>query len=373
VSPDLTFLILFVVVVVWTLLPLLPMFFELYRRTDVAPLAVPAHFEGDTPHFARRFRAYIDHQLEEMPAPLPTDKRRHLPDGTPVYVVDEATPFKSEYPEKRVPATPPRVTVTAVPVTIPAKTSALREVYAERWMEAGDSCVFRSVFGEESVDLGEKTCVLRWVHAADVLHAGADSQLYGRASAGDRLEIDEGCRFERLFAPEIRFGAGAARGRQRDTSSLRKLEPDLPPLPSTPVHRAGENGVDRRLPLRIVGDYQLPPRTLLERDLVVSGELRVGEGCVAKGSLKGTNGIALGEDVVVGGSVVTEGNLWLKAGCTVRGPLIAERDVFIERDCCIGAGGVQTTVTSARIYIEPGVTVHGTVWAREVGLVAALS
>jgi len=54
-------------------------------------------------------------------------------------------------------------------------------------------------------------------------------------------------------------------------------------------------------------------------------------------------------------------------------PLIAERDVFIERDCCIGAGGVQTTVTSARIYIEPGVTVHGTVWAREVGLVAALS
>ena len=64
------------------------------------------------------------------------------------------------------------------------------------------------------VELGDRSIVLRWIHAEGALHANGGSQLFGRTTAEIELQVDEGCCFERLYAPRIVFGAEAEQERR---------------------------------------------------------------------------------------------------------------------------------------------------------------
>ena len=57
------------------------------------------------------------------------------------------------------------------------------------------------------------------------------------------------------------------------------------------------------------------------------------------------------------------------ADSQVRGPVISESDVLIGANAVIGLPDTQTTVSASNIIVEDGVTVYGTLWAHEIGMV----
>jgi predicted acyltransferase (DUF342 family) len=349
--------ILLLALVIWTGVPFAPALLELYRRTDVAPLSVPRAHGNQTDHFALRFRDYIRAQLEAMGPLPPKTERAFLPDGTPLYVVNEERPFTSELPERRNPAPPPRVLCVNIPLEIPDGTTAFREIFAQCRLATGSACVFRGVFGEEDIRLGDRCVILRWVHSEKSLSVGNDGQLYGRASANEQIELHAGTRFERVTAPVILFSV-AGGDRAVEAAFQNQILPE--------AALTGDHGM--RL---IRGDHVIPAEDFSDGDIVVSGRLIVGERANVRGCLNAAEGVSVGRGARVKGAIVSRGSIWLAEGAESSGPLISEQEVYVERSCRIGSLAAPTTITAPCIYVEPGAISYGTIWPRGFGLVTS--
>jgi cytoskeletal protein CcmA (bactofilin family) len=77
----------------------------------------------------------------------------------------------------------------------------------------------------------------------------------------------------------------------------------------------------------------------------------------------------IGDQACIHGSVVSEAAVRLSPHSFVAGPILAEGDVRLMEESCVGAPGVLTTISCRRVHIAPGCQLHGTVWAREGGIV----
>jgi predicted acyltransferase (DUF342 family) len=348
-------------VVIWTTLPLLPALLELYRGQDAAPLNVPPVRHRDLRHFAWTFRDYVRGQLAQMdPAPAAgqQDRRLKLPDGTEVHIVSAKTPYVPDLVNRRKSASRERVLVSHEQLAIPDGVKELGEIYATGTLVGGSDCVYRAVFCEGNVDLGDRSVVLRWIHAEGAMHARVGSQLVGRTTAEGSLQVDEGCYFERLSAPRIQFGAEAA---------PQAATPDVAMAAESQRLSASDLALQR-----VDGDYAIPARTRLAGDLIVHGNVTVGEDCVLLGSLKAKKLAEIGRGTQVNGSIIAVGNLYVAPDCVIQGAIIGESDIFIDQRARIGSTAAPTTVTAERIYVAPGVVAHGLIWARRQGIVARL-
>jgi predicted acyltransferase (DUF342 family) len=355
-SPSVAIAALCTGVTVWAALPLLPAFIELYRRQDVVPLNVPPALR-DLRHFAWVFRDYVRGQLALIgPAPSDRqDRRLQFSDGTTLHVVNAITPYVTDIANRRRAAKRERVVVSTGPLVVPDGVKELGSVYVAGELVGGSACVYRDVFCEGNVELGARSVVLRWIHAEGGLHAGGDSQLLGRTTAGATLQVDDGCRFERLYAPRILFGTEAEQGGSG-------------PYVSTPEERQISSASEVALQ-RVVGDYAIPAHTRVAGDLIVHGNVSVGDHCLLLGSLKARKLAAIGRGTRVNGSIIAMGNLYVAPDCVVQGALVGESDIFIDERTRIGSEAEPTTVTAERIYVAPGVVSHGVIWARRQGFV----
>lgn len=340
------------------LLPLLPGLLELWRGRDLAPLSVIAEYDRDIRHFARGFRAYVLEQLDQI-GTLTRDTgmvEGRFRDGTPFLLVHDAItgppPLRSGRLEPLS-----QVLVVQSPLTLPTEMLATAEVYATVPIDGQRAVVYRALLGESDVWLGEESVVLRWIHSEADLRVGPRSRVFGRASAEGTLRLGEGCRFERIQAPRIEFGVLA-----QAPTALSHTVPDRRVTPYAQVEAISQRVV-------VQGDYRVPARAEFERHLVVQGDLWVEEGAHLRGNVKARGEIHLADGVRADGSLVCGGALVVGSGCRVCGPVISERDVFLLPRSVVGTRTAQTTISAPCIWIEPGVTVFGSVWPRDIGAV----
>jgi cytoskeletal protein CcmA (bactofilin family) len=211
--------------------------------------------------------------------------------------------------------------------------------------------------------LGPRAAILRWAHARTV-HALADCLLLGRVSAEEELVVEPGCRFSRLNAPRIVFGAvavpgGADRGPDRRAGLWRAPATAGPPRSALVAGRwvAG-------------GDVEIPAGEVFRGDLVVRGDLLLRRGAAVDGSVKAHGDVRLDPGAAVAGAIVATRSIHAVGRCAVGGPILAETEVKLGAGSVVGAPDAPATVSAPAIRIEPGVVVHGTAWAREDGTVS---
>ena len=230
--------------------------------------------------------------------------------------------------------------------------------YAGADMLAPEGSSFESLLGAGNVRLGAGSEVLHWAHADGRLEAEAGCTLLRRISAGGQVRLARDCCFERVGAPRIEFGE--------------------PPAAPTQIHAPAEQGAFDAIAgatlmgegfHRVAGNVVLPPDTAFEGSLVVTGSLVVGERACIAGDVKARCGVIIGAGARMLGAVTCERGIHILRDAFVRGPVIAETDVLIARGVVIGTKEDPTTVTAENVMIESGVVAHGTVWAREVGVV----
>jgi predicted acyltransferase (DUF342 family) len=209
--------------------------------------------------------------------------------------------------------------------------------------------VFRAVYAERDLSLGDGSQVLRWTHATGSLLVGAHSTLHGRVSSDRSVRLGNQVTFERIGAPVI--SAGAAQ------------EPPPPP-PSPPqawrlpkdARRIGDH-------VRIDGDLKIPEGVLVTDHLVVTGRLTIGLGAIVAGSLKAHRDIELGDEVQVRGSAVSRTRITLGRFAWIAGPTIAEQRVVLGGNAVIGSPGSPATVVATEIELDQGATVYGQISA----------
>ena len=319
------------------LLPFAPAWREWRRPTDVEPLPIPQDGDQDPYFHARRLR-------ERMAQLRAQGDGAFLP-------IDDVDPLDDTDARADLPI------LAARPVRTLGAVQTSRALYATDDLDLRGGAVLSQVLAEGRLDLGPRSRVTGWAHAGKELQLGENSVAAQRVSSEGVLRLAKGCCFERLHAPEVRFGEP----QQSDMPAQLLAEGDFGELPG--AARRGEKLV------RVEGACTLPDHTRFRGSLVVTGVLVIGEGTLIEGDVKARKGLQVGRGARVTGSVICENGLHVLPGASIEGPLVSETHLLVATGARLGLPGRQTTVSASALIVEEGVVAHGTVWARRAGVV----
>lgn len=342
-----TFLVLLAVTLLWMILPMLPALRELAWPTDVAPLKVVDRSAGYVAYFARNFRQYLDRQMAALPAEAQAgDYVGKLPDGTQFIRVHKS-------PESLVhevdAGTQNRLVVVDSSMTLSDDETFLMEVYARAPTIGGAGSVYRAIYADRELGLGERSTVLRWAHAGGILGVGSHSVLRGRITSDTAVVLGGNVVFERIGAPVISVGSERTPP-PAEPGTLKSWE--LPPG----ARKVGDH-------YRISGDLEIPGGVRVTTSLVVAGALSVGPGARVEGSLKAHRDVELGDGAQITGAVVARRRIMLGARAWVGGPVIAEERIRIGQSSVVGGPDLPATVSAPEVELMASATVYGQISA----------
>ena len=352
-NPYLAVAALILMVSMMLMLPLIPAFWELRRKSDARPLNVVQQNAGEIRHFASSFRDYIK-GLQPILQRCVADgisASGALPDGEEYVVLGRADePLMLALQQRDT--THPVMMAAGVDLVVPPSGTFSRDIYAGAQFIGGDKNSYRAILGETNVHLGASSRVTRWVHAVGDFTADAGCRLYGRISSDSLIRLRADCGFLRLNAPRIEIGNVAINRNANlpDSSSSR----------SAPVERFFHDG-----------DFEVRAGDVISGNMVIRGNLHIRSGARIRGSVKSTQDMVLDDGVSVEGSLISARKLRIGPNCAVHGPVVAERELAIGSGTRCGTLSLPTTVSAPRIEVEEAVVVFGTLWAREDGEVVA--
>jgi predicted acyltransferase (DUF342 family) len=229
----------------------------------------------------------------------------------------------------------------------------LRDLYVQGNARLGPGVRVRALAADGDLALGSECVVEDWIDTEATAWVGRRCDLGHSASAAKGLHVGEGCTFRRLWGLPVTVDASAST------------------VWSAPAGRGDMTIEDfvlwagRRL--------TLPPGLVLERDLVVHGEVLVGAGAVIRGSLKAHGAIHLGEGVQVEANVIGRRGIHIERGTRIAGCVYADGDVFIGPGAQVGRPqGFKSVYSAGHVTLAPDVLVFGWVVAERGGAVGRL-
>lgn len=338
------------------LLPFIPAYNEWRHPTDVAALPVTANYSSDIDHFARRLRSDAMAKLGRGPATgyEEFDLLQNFEEGQqPTGDVD------MRHAPKRLIARESIRSAHALQTSQP--------LFVDGSVNVGNAADFSALYCVGDIALGEQSHVRDWAHAEGALHMGANGSALRRISAGQSVELQGGVLFERVHAPSVHFGKPVSAPVTVDSANFDQSSQLLP------GNFADLPGAVRQTPVLylIRGDCVLAPHSLYTKSLIVTGLLTVSEGTTVIGDIKARAGIHMEKSASVRGAVTCEKTIHLGRQAQAWGPLVSETDIFISSGAVVGLPDALTTVSALNIIAVSGSTVHGTVWAHEIGMVKA--
>lgn len=235
---------------------------------------------------------------------------------------------------------------------IPGELICDREIFAEGRINIAHNAIVKSVLSHRDIAIGPRARVTRWVRSDRRLDVAEGACVKGWASAGIEIALARRARFEHLDAPRIVFG------RQAD-STTRIPQADTFIRFDPPSRRGEQLGNGRNL--------SVPPGHTVKGDLIVSGQLHIGDGCRIFGQLRADKGIVIGQAVQIEGAVYADGPISVGNDCLISGPLISRNELRLGAGSQIGKREALSTLTAETLIISEGCIAHGTVQAQRRG------
>jgi carbonic anhydrase/acetyltransferase-like protein (isoleucine patch superfamily) len=350
---------------VWFCLPLFPTIWEIRRRREARPLTVDRENDGEVRHFARRFKAYLESNFTRPTLRECIDQGNRVEgrfsDGTPFQIVAKNNFGWLRAAQNSRSAT--GIIIFTGRVVLPYRLEFVHGIYSADDIDCGNETLIRSLYAEHSARLRQRSVVLRWLHVDDELLVEDGCVLYGRASAEKSIFIGKNVEFERIHSPKILFQNGTA---ALPPTPIKSEVAALTPfnLERTHVNRMSENCFS------VDNDFYVPARTVVRGDFVVRGAVRIGQNARVEGSIKSHEDMRIEDGAVIEGSVISGRDLELGRACAVSGPAVASNRLTIHADCRIGTETHPTSAIAPFIFVDPGVSICGTVWARNYGKVS---
>jgi predicted acyltransferase (DUF342 family) len=319
--------------------PFLPGLIELRQGRDVAPLSIQSDNTKDPRHFGRAFRALLERHVPDHEGSLPLKTEIQLRRTESLEVYEELSVGPGE--------TSSSILVSTGNATI-GREARVGEIYATGDARVKEAARIRGLACDGSLVIQPGCVVERWIDSEGNASVGAGCDLGVSASAGGRLKLASGCRFQRLWGLPI--STGRASTDEVDQANEGR------PLEGAVVW------ADKWL--------SLPDGSVIKSDVITHGEVRVGAGSVVKGSIKAHGDIVLARGVTVEGNVVSRGSVRLERAVRVRGNLFVEKDLFIGPNARIGhRHGHKSAYSSGKITLSKGTLVYGRLFAESGGQV----
>ena len=325
-------------------MPFVPALREWQLPADCAPLPISRHYANEIDHFAVQFRDTVKAKI----AGSELDLAKHFD-----YVTEPAEAMDWSSQAHPLIAGQAIHSQTAICCQQP--------LYATAELECARDSSFAALYGEDAVRLGPYSEILEWAHAEGAISLGVACVALRRISSKVAINFSAQCCFERVNAPVIRFAELPEDTPQPEVMGGFLADIDLLP------------GAVRRTPNlhMIKGDCTLPPGHVFKGSLVVTGRLVIGNYTTIIGDVKVREGTIVGNGARVVGSLTCEDRIYILDHAQVAGPLISETDIVLGAGAVIGRMDAPTTVSAENIVAKSGAVAHGTLWARNVGVVWA--
>lgn len=322
--------------------PFLPAYREWQHPSDVDALPVSANYSSDIDHFARRFQADAMaklglgpstgfEQFDFVTAPLATMRWN---DANTRLIAKRSIDAETGIQSKR-------------------------QLYVQGDVRTGPDSSFSSLYASGNIDLGSSSQIHDWAHADGMLRLHENGVALRRVSAGMAIELGHEVWFERLQAPTLSFGLKADRmSAPIQVAQVASSYADLP------------HAIEQTPSLFLIrGDCILPEGCRYVGSLVVTGFLIIGKDTTVVGDIKAREGISISRRGHVEGAITCEKRIYVFKDAHAFGPVVSESDILLGARAVIGSLDALTTVTARNIIVEEGATVHGEVWAHDIGMV----
>ena len=327
-------------------LPFIPAILEWRRPSDVDALLVLTNYTSDIGYFSKRLYADVQAKLG-----------RGVSTGFEAFDFVEFPVDDMDWPQSRNRL----ISLQSIDTPFAIKNKNGQPLFVEGDLLTGPESIFSSVYSTGDIVLGHDSAVHDWAHADGLIQLGASSVALRRVSAGKSIELGLEAWFERLNAPAIYFGYRAAQSAIR--RSLPQQASSLAELPGA---------IEQTPTLFLVrGDCVIEAGKTYSGSLIVTGFLTIGQDSTVEGDIKARDGLSLGRRAQVKGAITCEKRIYLFKDARALGPVTSESDILIGARSVIGLPDSLTTVSALNIIVEAGATVHGAVWACEVGIVKA--
>jgi cytoskeletal protein CcmA (bactofilin family) len=324
------------------LIALRPAWQEWRHPTDVLALPVAPNYTSEIDHFADEFRQIALARMSGSPVP----KNQRF-DFLPA-VFDGA-----DWKDAKRPLISFSSIQTAKGIHCP------QTLFISGSMDGGEGNRFTGLFVQGGMRLGANSEIVEWAHSDDAMHFESGCTALRRISSSVAVEMDRECCFERVHAPVIRMGVGPV------PQSVR-AEPVLVQANFSDLNGA----IAQTSALTMIrGDCRLPSGRRYKGSLIVTGRLFIGEGTEIQGDVKARAGVVVGQQARIEGSLISEKQIQILEHAFIAGPVISETVILMGAHCRLGVPLRPTTVSAENILAEAGSIAHGTVWARDLGVV----
>lgn len=245
------------------------------------------------------------------------------------------------------------------PLTIvPRNMIFQKEVYCTQDICFAGDTVFRSLYTEKNLIIGNGTLIGRWADAEGTAAAYDNCDLGLSFTSASGLCIGNNCTFRRLYAPEILLGCypcDAFRFGVNNTFET-VLSPDA-------------KHVEERNIRYVLDDWKDESGTVPDT-LITDQDLTVTENLVVQGHIRSKKGVRLCEGAVVCGNVFAEENIVLGRGSRVLGVVFTQGSVTLEDGATVGyRGKITSLVARDRIFVSGKARVYGYVSCEKGGTV----
>jgi predicted acyltransferase (DUF342 family) len=321
--------------------PLVPGLLELRRPRDGKPLEVDPEYSRDPRYFGRQFRAQLLHRLERNPLePATCSLQDQLLIEPHLKILDTLT--LADHSNQSV------LLVARRNSTI-GENCLLGDCYFADGVTLGNGTTVTCLAADADTWIGSNCRVDQWVDIEGNLYVKDRCDLGKSATAEGKLQLEEGCRFHRLWGLPIQTAPS------KQKIFLQKTDV---PQPST---------IDQTV---VWGTHKLslPKDTILSRDLVVYGDLEIGENSSLFGNIKTHGTLIVGPGVRIEGNVFSRKNMFLGVNSQILGNLFSEREIHLASGTTVGDTFRQKSVIAAgQIRIESEVTIFGWVLTEKGG------
>jgi len=345
-SPLLAWTMLAAVTVPIFLLPLLPCWREWRSPTDLAPLVIVRDEVNNVHHFAEAFRDQVTRTSCRANATDSEDPPFHRTPGP-------ADTFAWDSAQQPV--------IVNGSLHIDDLLACTTPVYSSGDALLPGGARLPGLLCKGNATLGPGTIISEWAHADGTLSLGPGGMALHRLTAGVTLLLGKSTGFCRMHAPVIRFG-------MRENRAATPLSGTDCLSPAWPGLKLAACGPAR---YRANGDVRMPVNHYLEGSLIASAGVSLDDSAAIFGAVKARGDVRLGRGVQIHGALVCEGDIEIGPDCWIKGPIACEGDVRVAHGSRIGTAATPTTLAASRVLVEQGVIAHGTVWARNAGVVSA--
>lgn len=321
--------------------PLVPGLLELRRPRDGKPLGVDPEYSRDPRYFGRQFRSRLLHRLERNPLEPATDSLQGQLLIEPDLRIFDALNLTAKSTQS--------VLLIARRSSIIGDNCQIGECYFADGVTLGNGTTVTCLAADADTRIGSNCRVDQWIDIEGNLYVKDHCDLGKSTTAEGKLHLEAGCHFHRLWGLPIQTLPAKA-GLAIQKTGL--------PLPSS---------IDQAV---VWGNHKLslPKDTILSRDLVVYGDLEIGENSSLFGNIKTHGTLTVGAGVRIEGNIFSRKSMFLGVNSQILGNLFSEKEIYLASGTTVGDTFRQKSVIAAgQIRIEPEVTIFGWVLTEKGG------